>query len=139
MASRGTAGHEPSGGSESGPDPATQLPSSRGAGEGAGRGPAEEPAAPLQGLSHLLPRTRGERSKPGKPLGSPPGTPHPPEKTPGATSPFAGLGKMMLPRPVTGVFPSESKAGIKEHPPESEGTLLIWIIVAYCPGLRFIF
>lgn len=53
------------------------------------------------------------------------GTPHPPQKIPGATSPFPVLGKMMLPRHVPGVFPSESKSEIKEHLPEREGTLFI--------------
>lgn len=57
-----------------------------------------------------------------------------PQKTPGATSPFTGLV-----RPVTGAFPSESKAEIKEHPPESECTVLIWIIVECSPGVRFSF
>lgn len=45
----------------------------------------------------------------------------------------------MLLCPVTGVFQSESKAEIKEHPLESEGTVLIWIIVAYSSRVRFIF
>lgn len=112
--------------------PARDLPPRRGE-------PAENPASPVRGLSHLLPRTREDRTERGKPVGSPPSTPHPPKTPPEIAQAFTGLEKMLLLFPITGVFRSESKAEIKEHPPESEGTVLIWIIVAYSSRVRFIF
>lgn len=109
-----TAGHEPSGGSERDRDSVTQRPFSRGLPQ-----PTESPVA----------LTRGAGPNQDSPWEAPRHFSHPKKNSRSNFALYRLRDSDAFP-PVTSVFPSESKAEIKEYPPESEGTLLNWIIVA---------